>query len=352
MIVSRGMSQRLSVVNQSADLVGDKTRQNERNAFCEKQQYLAPTDSFDYRSSSTLLLAKGHTESTKDESFVSSPRRRPIQRTVSSALLQNEEQKTLQSFSSVHAETMVSEQESPRRRPISRGLQRAASVSVLSSTSPSKGRTRTLARTESKRNLNSSSPNKMASRVTPRRCASADGSLEMLRRLESLSEDDDDNSNVFEDLCSLTSERSIDDPVEMKKSDQLGAKAKACSLSSGTEVTRSRGSVTVPSPRRKPSPRKSASTSKARSSFGSNSSNHSAMEVRISSLEGELVKARSLIESLYAQQLKGKHLNGHELNNDSESDIDDDASAFKVNEKTMSGRKFGKILSGVLGGRK
>jgi hypothetical protein len=172
----------------------------------------------------------------------------------------------------------------------------------------------------------------------------------MLRRLESLSEDDDDNSNVFEDLCSLTSERSIDDPELLKEKDPSGAKATADSLSGGAGVARCRGSATVPSPRRKQSPRKSASTSKARSSFGTYNSNHNAMEVRISSLEGELVKARSLIESLYAQQQKVEHLNGHEP--DSESNADDDASASNVNEKTTSGLKFGKILGGVLGGRK
>ena len=341
MIVSRGMSQRLSVVNQPAD-----------SRFDNKEQHRAPIAPFDSRSSSTFLLEKDDEQLTKNETSVSSPRHRPsrrsVQRTVSSAFLPNDKQKERPSFSNVHDESMVSRQESPRRR-----LQRAASVSVLSSTSPGKGRTHTLARAESKRNLNSSSPTKTVSRVTPRRCASADGSLEMLRRLESLSEEDDNNSNVFEDLCSLTSERSIDDPEEWKDSVPLKGGAKTGSLSScGAGVAHCRGSVTVPSPRRKPSPRKSATSSKTRSSFGSNNSNHSAMEVRISSLEDELVKARTLIESLYTQQRKAEHLDGDEASNDTESDADDDASAYKVREKTTSGRKFGKILGGVLGGRK
>ena len=71
------------------------------------------------------------------------------------------------------------------------------------------------------------------------------------------------------------------------------------------------------------------------------------VEKRITSLEDELVKARSMIASLQQQQQTQQSSSSSGTAEEQDDDVDDDASAYQVTQ--VSGRKFGKLLGGVLG---
>ena len=236
--------------------------------------------------------------------------------------------------------------ESPPRR-VSRSLQRAASVSVLGKdANESKtlgaggGRTKTLVRSQSKRSLSResasrriSSPSKKKpnNRNAPGRSSSGEKSLVRLNeKLRTLSEEDDDSSSAASDEC-----KEAQEPIK-----------EASSKSSSQKPRRAPPSVHSSSLRRKPSLRHGKS--KPTRELLKSNKEHNGAEERISSLEDELIKARSLIETLQAQQQQ-KQEHTSVTSEEEEDDVDDEASAYQVTE-VASGRKFGrKLLGGVLG---
>jgi len=230
--------------------------------------------------------------------------------------------------------------ESPSRA-VSRSLKRAASVSTLGkdanqSPKATGGRTRTaLVRTQSKRSLSRESSARRLGHHSPTHKKAAplrSYSGESLDRLVTLSEDEDDSSDASDVMDTEEPGAATSKHSEGKRQPTNGSS----SSSSSAHRTRRGSSSHHSSPRRKSAAPRPKTTKPV--------AQHDGVEKRITSLEDELVKARSMIASLQQQQQQSSGSSGTA---EAQDDVDDDASAYQVTE--VSGRKFGKLLGGVLG---